>query len=154
MRGQYHRNIHIYFKSRKTEINRTLFHDLSTLIEKDLIILNNNKTIEININSTIFKETLLEYIEINRKAKIPNDIKSAFKLIDKFEISKKKEFGYENIYNAYSPIIDSVKSYILYYFHTQNIINSIDFFNSLSKKELYHYDKYLFDTLLLIDISV
>lgn len=145
--------IDIYFKSRKTEINRTLFHDLSTLIEKDLIIPNNNKTIEININSIIFKETLLEYIEINRKAKIPNDIKSAFKLIDKFEISKKKEFGYEDIYNAYSPIIDSVKSYIFYHFHNQNIINSIDFFKSLSKKEQYHYDKYLFDTLLFIDIT-
>ncbi len=145
--------IDIYFKSRKTEINKSLFHDISNLIEKNVFVSVTKEIAKININSTIFKEVVLEYIEINLSVKIPYDIKNAFKLIEKFEKLKQKKFGYENIYNAYSPVIDSVKSHILYSFHTQNIINSIDFFQSLTKKEQYHYDKYLFETLLLIDIK-
>jgi|GEM_PF-2530733 hypothetical protein len=145
--------IDIYFKSRKTEIDKSLFHDITNLIEKNVFVSVTNETVKINISSTIFKEVVLEYIEVNLSVKIPYDIKSAFKLIEKFEKLKKKEFGYENVYNAYSPVIDSVKSHIFYSFHTQNIINSIDFFKSLTKKEQYHYDKYLFETLLLIDIK-
>ena len=61
--------------------------------------------LEINADSQVFNEIFLEYVESSQNQKIPQNIKEAFKLIDKFEKQKKVEFGYTNIVNAYSAVI-------------------------------------------------
>ena len=142
-----------YFKTQKNQFDKNQFEDISVLIKENILKSINDKQVEINIDSTVFNEIFLEYIENTQANKIPQNIKDAFDVIDKFEKQKKSEFGFGNIINAYSIVIDGLKSYIFYLFHTKGIINVIDFFKSLTKKELYHYDKYLFNTILLIDID-
>ena len=142
-----------YFKTRKNQFEISQFDDAAVLIKIGIVNSINNKQIKINIKSNELNETLLEYIENNQAKKIPKDIKEAFNLIDKFEKQKKTEFGYSNIINAYSEIIDAVKSYIFYTFHTKEVVDIISFFKALSKREKYFYDEYLLESLLLIDIN-
>ena len=117
-----------YFRTRKNQFDISQFDDVFVLIEKGIVNSINGKQIRVNVKSNELNEVFLEYIENNQAKKIPKDIKEAFNLIDKFEKQKKTEFGYSNIINAYSEIIDAVKSYIFYTFHTKEVVDIISFF--------------------------
>ena len=145
--------IDIYLRNRKNNFEKSQFENVSILIEVGILNSINDRHIEINIKSKEFNELFLEYIENNQKKKIPQSIKESIDLIDKFEKQKKTEFGYNNIVNAYSEIINSLKSYVFYLFHTKGIINICDFFNTLDVEDKYLYEEYLLESLLLIDID-
>lgn len=143
-----------YFKTQKLQIYKSQIEDVDILINTtDIFKPINEKQLEINVGSIVFNEIFLEYIENSQGQKLPQNIKDAFNVINKFDKQKKSEFGCSNILNAYSVMIDGFKSYIFYLFHTKGIADIIVFFKELSKKEQYNYDKYLFDTILLIDID-
>ena len=144
-----------YFKTRKNQFDKSQIKDISVLIETtDMFKLVNEKQAEINIKSISFNEIFLEYIENNQGQKNPHNIKDSFILIEKFEKQKKTEFGYSNIVNAYSTLIDGIKSYIFYLFHVKGIVNVFDYFKALCEEEQHLYDEYLLETILLIDIDI
>ena len=143
--------IDIYFKNRKNKFEKSQFEDISILIEEGILNPISDKAIEINIKSNEFNEIFVEYIENNQRRRMPQSVKESFHLIDEFEQQKKKEFEYDNIINAYSEIINALKSYIFYSFHSKGIINICDFFKTLGTED--KYDEYLLESLLLIDID-
>ena len=137
-----------YFQTRKFEI---FPNDNTTTLSEANILSQKNDTLEVNINSIFFNKLLLEYIEEKTNQKLPLQIKEAFAFIDKFEGSKKKESGYKNLINAYSILIDGLKSYVCYLFHTNNSMNIIEYFKSLKDTEKHYFEQYLFQSILWID---
>ena len=142
------------FSTRKLQFDISQISDYSVLIEKNILTKVNKQLVEVNVNSIVLNKIFLEYVENKLNRKIPQQIIEAFAFIDEFEKQAKAEHNYENILNAYSQLIDGLKSYVFYLFHSEKIVDVFDFFKKLPQKEKYHYDKHIFQTILQIDIAV
>ncbi len=139
-----------YFQTRNAQIKISQQEEIVPLLNTN-ILTQTDSIIEVDANSISFNEIFLDYLEEKTNQKIPTQIKDALTFVDNFEKQKKKEFGNSNIINAYSRLIDGVKSYIFYLFHTKGEINIIDYFKSLKKTEQRRSDKYLIQALLWIE---
>lgn len=142
-----------YFKTRNIQFQNKLIENASILLDSMIIKEVDNDIFEINLNSIELNETLWDYIEQFLNITIPLQITDAFIVIDEFEKQKKEEFGFSNILNAYTKLIDGFKSYIFFKFHTEGIVNVFEFFKTVSKDDKYNYDLYLFEMALHVDVQ-
>ncbi|GHT08692.1 hypothetical protein FACS189432_04590 [Bacteroidia bacterium] len=143
--------IDLYFQTRTIQISKSQIENIAVLLGLNIVEEVDDKLVKINIKSESFLNVLWEYIESKIDEQLSNDIKQAFEQIDEFERAKKEEYGCSNIINAYSTLIDAFKSYVIYTYHTKEILNVFDFFKLLPDEEKYHYDKYVIDVILLLD---
>ncbi|MCL2311329.1 MAG: hypothetical protein FWC41_02400 [Firmicutes bacterium] len=143
----------LYFDSRKLEFEISQITDAKLLIEKNILSKVNNKRVSINVNSIDLQEVFLEYAENKLARKIPQNIEDAFAFINDFDEFIRKEHQ-SNITNAYSSMIDALKQYILYLFHSKEIANIFDFLRSLPEKKIHRYGRYILQTIFQIEISV
>lgn len=143
--------IDLYFQTRNIQISKFQIEHVAVLLDLNIVEEMNNNFVKINIKSESVLDALWKYIENGINGQLSTNIKQTFEQIDEFEKAKKEKYKYRNIINAYSALIDAFKSHIVYIYHRKGIRNVFDFFKSLSETERHYYDKYIFETILLLD---
>ncbi len=142
--------IDLYFSTKSLSFDKSLYYD----VDSDIFIPINETQLEINTLSIYFNQILLRYIENIQKQTIPLNIDEAFCFIDEFEKQTKSNFNCENVIDAYSEVINGLKSYVFYSFHNKGIINIYDLYKSLNENKKYRFQEYFFKAIILLDPSV
>lgn len=143
--------LELYFQFRTICFNRnTIPCKIDNLIESDIIHVVDGAQIKINLESDRIYEVLLEYITDKLKKELPQSVGEAYIWVEEFEEKQKAEYGFSHIVNAYSEVIEKLKSYILYLFCNKGIIEIKDFAGSLDEDKKWDNEKYILDVLLKV----
>jgi hypothetical protein len=105
------------------------------------------------VNSIELQEVLLQYAENKLARKISQNIEGTFAFIDEFDEFIRKEYKRDFV-NAYSTMVDVLKQYVLYLFHSKGIADIFDYLKLLPEKKISRYGKYILYTILQIEISI
>ncbi len=112
-----------YFQSRKSQYLKTEIPQHKVLIENGILyeVENNKQILEIEGNSIILQDVLLEIATKKLKRELPNDISEAFKFVNEFDDTLRKEYNCERVINSFSMLIRGLRGYVLYVLHKRGL---------------------------------
>lgn len=141
-----------YFNTRKSQFSKNEIPQYKELIELGILykIDTERGILELEQNSNKLQDIVLTIAIEKLKKELPHDISEAFKFVDEFEDTLKKEYNCERIINSFNHIIWGFKGFVLYNLHIKGL-DIKNFLLSLDKdnrgKHLFSFERSFFDFL-------
>lgn len=127
--------IHYTFENSKGlyKISEIPYYDI--LLEQKVlkITVKDSQYVEINLDSFLFNEVLLNIAKTELKRKLPNNIVEALRYIDDFEDHLKNKYQLDNLSKEYSNLINALKTFVLTILNNQ--LSIYDFYVEFINKK-------------------
>lgn len=147
-----------YFQTRKSQYLKKEILQYEALIKQGVLyeVESNIEILEIEGNSIALQELVLEVAEDKLKKKLPLNISEAFKFVNEFDDTLRKEYNCERVINSFSTLIRGLRGYVLYVLHKRGL-NVKSFLLSLDEKNrenhLYSLERSFFKFLPFFNYS-
>ncbi|MDC8099131.1 hypothetical protein [Chryseobacterium rhizosphaerae] len=147
-----------YFNTRKSQFSKNEISQYKELVKLGILyeIDTEREILELEQNSIKLQDIVLAIATEKLNNQLPKNIPEAFKFVDEFEETLKKEYNCERIINSFNHIIKGFKGFTLYVLY-QNGLDIKSFLLSLSKenreKHLFSFERSFFDFLPNSDYS-
>jgi hypothetical protein len=148
--------IKLYLKAQKLQYSKEEIPQYKSLIDSGVLyeVKNNKNVLEFAKDSVNLQKIVLELAENKLNTALPKDVYKAFKFIDDFDESLKKEYNCERVINSFSTLIRGLRGYALLTLHKQGIDiktfilkideekrgSSLHYFEGAFFDFLHHYD--------------
>lgn len=115
--------LNFYFEIRKSQFQRTVMLKYESLINAGVLFetKENKEVLELEGNSILLQEVVLDIAERKLRKELPHDISEAFKFIDKFDETLKKEYDCERVINSFSTVIRGLRGYSLFILYKKDV---------------------------------
>jgi hypothetical protein len=125
--------IHFTFESRKGKYEFSEIPDYDVLLEQGVLKIaeKDPQHLEINLDSILFNEVLLDIVETELKRNLPDNIVDALLFMDDFENHLKNKYHVDALSREYSNLINGLKAFTLTILN--NGLSVYDFYFELVK---------------------
>jgi hypothetical protein len=145
-----------YFKNRQLQYSESEVKDLKFLQSTGILKYINDDTLQIVSESIELQETLFDISSNILERELPEDVFKAFSFIDKLDEKLRKKYKYDKLINAYSPLLNNFRGYVLYKLHKKGVdvkkaVTSLSF--EKRKGNLYSLERSFFKYIHLYNFS-
>lgn len=105
--------LNLYFQHHKSFYERSSIKTWPNLLKMGVITENEAKNFELNFESDLLNQEVIEIAFSMLAKKLPQDISSAFQYLKEFEKALKSKFKIEDYSSTYSNLFKGIKTYCL-----------------------------------------